>query len=116
MKLFFVTPPKPYTQPQNILNTTTQQCREDAPEADDTVSRAADQLLLVRAQTHRPYSVLVRVVSTEETQSHLRDRVREYTALKLDSLLLCVCGEFWVWDLGFVWSSDVRQTWLVVFS
>ena len=44
------------------------------------------------------------------------DCVREYTALKLDSLLSCVCGALGVWDLGFVWSSDVRQTWLVVFS
>ena len=88
---------------------------QDAPEADNTVSRAADQLLLVRAQTHRPYSVLVRVVSAE-TQIHLRDRVRQYTALKLDSLLLAFVVSLGVWDLGFVWSSDVRQTWLVVFS
>ena len=88
---------------------------QDAPEADDTVSRAADQLLLVRTQAHRPHSVLVRVVSAE-TQNHLRDRVREYTALKPDSLRIVSVGSFGIRDLGFVWSSDVRQTWLVVFS
>ena len=74
---------------------------QDAPEADDTVSRAADQLLLVRAQTHRPHSVLVRVVSAE-TQNHLRDCVRDHTALKLDGLLLVFVGfrwEFGIWVL-----------------
>ena len=88
---------------------------QDAPEADDTVGRAADQLLLVRTQTHRPHSVLVRVVSTE-TQSHLRDRVRDRKYTELDSLRIVSVGSFGIWDLGFVWSSDVRQTWLVVFS
>ena len=49
----------------------------------------------------------MRVVSAETQKEDLRDRVREYTALKLDSLLSCLWG---VLGLGFGFCLELRRS------
>ena len=106
MKLFFVTPPS-HTHSHKTFSTHNRTMPQDAPEADDTVSRAADQLLLVRAQAHRPDSVLVRVVSAE-TQKKICAIVLESTPHS--SLTVC-CQFLWGFGgLGFGFCLELRRS------